>query len=166
MLPTLSHCKHSSQVSMRSTGSCKCLSSCSRLWHSIFPISSCFRSCVVRSHNLIRLPQAIWPILTPWCTLLRFVALLCLRVRARLGGLLARFSTRSSWPPKSQLNTLDSQRNFRSSCSLAFSNSFWKKSVSFHCLELWTAPSSSISLIGWLVWEFPCWNQKLFILFV
>ena len=120
----------------------------------------------MRSHDLNRLPQAIRLILTPWCTLLRFVALLCLRVRVRLGGFLARFSTRCSWLPKSQLNTLDGQRNSRSSCALTFGNSFWKKSVSLRHLELWTAPSSCISLIGWLVWEFPCWNQKLFILFV
>jgi len=70
---------------------------------------------------------------THCCTLFITVALLTHRVRARPGGLLARFSVWCSWP--SNELPVDTIRE-------KSSNSFGKKSVSFCCLELWTVFTS------------------------
>ena len=45
-----------------------------------------------------------------------------------------------------------SKRNPRSFCVPTFGNSYGKKSVSLCCLELWTAPTSLLYLIDWLVY--------------
>jgi len=75
------------------------------------------------TNNLECLLQTVQLIINPCCILLIFVALLTLRVRARLGGLLVRFSAgflglptrRSGWYDMSVGGYTDCQRYPKSS---------------------------------------------------
>jgi len=115
------------------TSSCKM--SWFTLWHSIFPTSSCFGISV---WNLNHLLQTVWLILTPCHTLLTFVALLALRAKARLRGLLVKFSTGLFGLLTNALDELVCEIACfsRSSSAFTFGDSFWKTSLNFHHLEL------------------------------
>ena len=89
----------SSKVSRMCIGSCRCLSSWSCLWHSIFPTSSCF---VILFKKPMTVCHRLYDQYSP---LLIFVALLTHKVRASVGDVLVRFSAGLSWPPKRMLWT-------------------------------------------------------------
>ena len=91
---------NSSQAPRTSTGSCKCLSSWCTQCFQLSPASE-FRC--TKLMIFVNLLEARWSILIPCRTLLMFIVLLTLK--ARLGGLLVRFSDGLCWPLNRMLCT-------------------------------------------------------------
>ena len=126
-------------------------SSWSWLWYSMFPTSSCFGILLYETYNRDCLPQAVWSILTPCCTLLIF----CCSVNPQGQGRVRSFASQvQHWVfMSSQPNALDelvsvaclSVDTVREITGAPAHRQLWKMSVSFFHLELWKAPTSPIS---------------------
>ena len=131
---------NSSHASGKSTCSCKYLSSWSTWWHSMFPTLSCFGILLYKANILticciltLILLQARWSILIPCHTVIMFTALLTLK--ARLEGLLVRFSDGFCWPPPTKYFArvgrcgiwllADSAREIPSTLGKSFGGSVW-----------------------------------------
>jgi len=117
------------QVTRMSTGSCICFISWSRLWY--WQVATSEFCCTKPTISTIyRMVYNRYSGLTPCHTLLTFVALLTLRVRASQGccwsGLVLAFC---GLPTSYQLILLE--RNPRSSCASTSGDSLGKKSASF-----------------------------------
>ena len=146
------------QVKSTSTSSCECLTSWSWLLHSIFLTSSLLRILLYEANDLNCCCR-----LYDWyfCSSL----FLCWFSESGQGSEVCsscRFSIGLSWPPKQKLGRAV-QCGTASYWLIFWENSLeilniyiqwplWKEvGWAFGCLQIWTAPTSPISLIGWLV---------------